>query len=418
MKWHYFIVILMLIIYGCVTPLPPINSTSNFNFTSTNTSKNIISKNISTNHSTKLITQNHTNKTQNTTKTPYIPAKPDPKYDNITWTLPSDASPLRISLPFEINEVFYDNHTGIGGFGLHSGGHIEGLDHVWIELKPGTLVRSWADGIVRHVGSTGSAETHIRIDHGQNLISIHMEVEKSLVKVGDKIIKGQIIAHGGQYTSYQSSAELSFIDTGRSDGVEAYPGGSYVSPFDYLNEADKKKLVDAYKKYVLEPYIQNGTITSWGFGPYQPYLTNRIFLHKGNKGKLTGEWYLFSSKWNSYFPNDLITFIEAGESPYYKKNYMMALEDHSVMAQAHDIRIGTFDVDYNKKRVKMTDKDSGIDYYGIFEINESGKRAKLKIEYQKNDYPTKFTSNAITYIERSNLSRREDAFQMGLRNSR
>jgi len=73
----------------------------------------------------------------------YVPAAPDPEFDYFTWTLPAGASSIRLSLPADIDDFLFDEHGGIGGFGLHAGGHIEGLDHAWIELKPGTPVKSW-----------------------------------------------------------------------------------------------------------------------------------------------------------------------------------------------------------------------------------------------------------------------------------
>jgi hypothetical protein len=56
----------------------------------------------------------------------------------------------------------------------------------------------------------------------------------------------------------------------------------------------------------------------------------------------------------------------------------------------------------------------GTTYFGIFEIDEGEDRAKLKIEYQKGSYPTGFSSKAITYIERSNLGRRNDGYLLGV----
>jgi len=53
-------------------------------------------------------------------------AEPDPATDNITYTLPMGASPLRLSLPASIDNIFYSKKTGVGGFGLHAGGHFEG----------------------------------------------------------------------------------------------------------------------------------------------------------------------------------------------------------------------------------------------------------------------------------------------------
>ena len=62
---------------------------------------------------------------------------------------------------------------------------------------------------------------------------------------------------------------------------------------------------------------------------------------------------------------------------------------------------GRFEVDYNKKQIKITAETGNI-YYGIFEVNESGTRPTLKFEYQESSYPESFSSNTQTYILRDN----------------
>lgn len=353
-------------------------------------------------------TSETTQTTSNNTQTiQFVSAHPDPETDNFTYTLPTGASPLRLSLPAEVEDI-----TGIGGFGLHAGGHIEGLDHVWIELKFGTLVKSWADGEVKKidfVGSPESGEYHITIDYGENLTGVHMEVGESFVKVGDKVKKGQVIAQGISYDGVHSSAELSLIDAGRRDGVDCNRGASYASPFDYLEETEKKKLVEAYGKKVQQ--VKEGG-EWWGVELYQPFLTNKLFLHDENKGKLVGEWYLASSDWQLGYPNDILTFIEA-DNPYYKGTAVLGMDDESMGGNSEWSIKGVFKADYEKNTVKII-QDYGKTYYGIFEIDESGERAKLKIEYQEEDYPNSFSSNAHSYVERGRKSRRIDAVELGV----
>ncbi len=354
----------------------------------------------------------------NTPPEEILPAHPDPQTDNFTYTLPSGASPLRLSLPANIEDIFYSEHTGIGGFGLHAGGHIEGLDHVWIELKPGTPVKSWADGVVEDIrlsGDIASGEYHVTINYGYNLVGIHMEIQTPYVEAGESVKRGQEIGIGQSYMPEVSSAELSLIDLGRTDGVPAGGTGVYVSPYDYLEKSAKMELIEAYRKHVIEPYRKYGSTEghTWIFKPYQPYLTNRLFLHEGNKSKLSGEWYLLSSKWSGDLPHDIITFIEA-DNPYFKGNIVLASEDES---QGRLNIKGTFEVDYSRNHVKITD-ENGAEYYGIFEIDEREERARLIFEYREDSYPDEFSAEAITYIERSRLSRRQDAFELGVRNSR
>ncbi len=328
----------------------------------------------------------------------YIPAAPDPAYDYFTWTLPTGASSVRLSLPAYIDNFLLSSEGGIGGYGIHAGGHIEGLDHVWIELIKGVPFKSWADGTITDI-RWNNGEYHIYIDYGDNLEGIHMEVETPYVSVGDHVTRGQVIGLGGSFGGECSSAELTLIDRGRTDGPTPWGGGANVSPFDYLRPADKQLLVDTYKEKVIDPYVASGT-RAWGFQPEQPYLTNNIFIHDGNEGKLTGSWYLTSAEFAVGYPNDYFFFMEAS-NPYYTGNVVKA-QDRDLMGGDHTIREGTFEVDYAAGRVKMINPDSWPEktYYGIFQIDESNDQAVLKIEYQEGSYPSSFSSNALYYIEK------------------
>jgi len=164
-----------------------------------------------------------------------------------------------------------------------------------------------------------------------------------------------------------------------------------------------------------EPYQKYGTTrgTTWVFEPYQPFLTNKQLLHPGNEGRLTGEWYLLSSKWAPEFPFDIMTFIEA-DNPYFKGN--VALADDTGNEGRIKIK-GTFKVDYEKGRLRIVNED-GVKYFGIFEIDESEERARLKLEVNTNSYPIEFSSEAAIYIERGNLYHcREDAYHLGVLDS-
>ncbi len=344
-----------------------------------------------------------------------IVAGPDPSAENFTWTLPENASPLRLSLPADIDDFLFDHNGGTGGFGLHSGGHIEGVDHAWIELKPGTPVKSWADGVVTTVRWNGDAEHgeyHILINYGYNLIGWHGEIETPYVEEGELVKRGQLVGMGESFSPTQSSAEMGLIDRGRADGVLAYGGGVYVSPFDYLEESEKLDFIAAYKNKVIEPFVSNGT-RAWGFEPSEPYLTNNIFLHENNEGKLSGVWYLTNHPWGHGYPNDYLVFIEAA-NPYYTGNVIRAYDSTNPFSGDWRL-IGTFTVDYNTKQVMMIIPDYEINYYGIFEVDETGDDAVLKIEYQEGTYPTSFSSNVLMYTQRSNLSPGEDAIRLGIK---
>ena len=188
---------------------------------------------------------------------------PDPITWNMTSLLPPGSSPLRLSLPVPIDSFYGKEWAGVGGIGVHAGGHIEGLDPVWIESTTKDPVKSWADGEVTQIqysGDVDHGEYHITIEYGYNLTGIHMEIETPLVEVGDLVQRGDSIGFGMIWFDGLQSAEHSLIDSGRRDGIKAGGDAVYVSPFDYLEESQKIALASAYIENVVEPYINQGIV--------------------------------------------------------------------------------------------------------------------------------------------------------------
>jgi hypothetical protein len=339
---------------------------------------------------------------------------PDPLTNNFTNILPPGSSPVRLSLPASIEDIFFEWQSGPGAYGLHAGGHIEGLDHVWIEIREGIPVRSWGDGVVIDIQLSGDVEHgeyHIYIDFGQNLTGYHMEIETPLVEVGDNVSRGDSIGYGMGFFSGQQSAEFSLVDRGRTDGIWV-GNGAAVSPYDYLEEDDKLALVEAYKAHTVDKYGMDPRITML-FDASQPYLTNPLLIHMVNEGRLTGEWYLYSSPWVPGWPNDMLIFIEA-DNPWYTGNRVLSNDDTGEDSQTRNID-GTFDVDYERGRVLINNLKYGGILFGIFEIDETGERALLRIEFDEYRYLDGFTDEALIYIERTNMGRRWDAMELGVR---
>lgn len=333
---------------------------------------------------------------------------PDPDTGGITWTLPDCASQTRLTFPYATDEVFYDTDTGITGYGVHAGQHIEGLDHVWIWLKYGTPVRSWADGTVVKVDLSGDVEQgeyQITIDYGHNLYGVHMEVKTPLVGVGDQVTAGQTVGVGFDSVNRQTgnvvtSSEFALIDLNRSDGVyDFFPSPSTVSPFDYLQQPDKTNLINAYRENILEPYLAGDTVSN-KFYPYQPYLTNQVMLHTVDQmGRLSGEW--FNTATDSHGDRrDCLTFIEA-DNPYFQGNLVFSRNDN--LSDPYLGIQGTFTVEYVASRIVIVENHpNGKTYYGIFELDESGDRPILKLEWQEGSYPPSFSVNAQILILRNN----------------
>src|SRR4051794_33306345 len=127
-----------------------------------------------------------------------VPSRPVQWTENV-WTqpVPSWGSPVRLNLPVALSDIVLGQAGGLGAFGAHEGGHVEGLNHVWIPTKLGIPVRSWAAGKVTKIEDLGPRGTpdgrheyFITIDYGQGLVGKHLDVDLPLVKLGDSVKEG------------------------------------------------------------------------------------------------------------------------------------------------------------------------------------------------------------------------------------
>lgn len=108
-----------------------------------------------------------------------------------------------------------------------------------------------------------------------------------------------------------------------------------------------------------------------------------------------------------------MTIIES-ENPYYKGALIRGMDDES-KGDVSDWNINSdLQIDYDKGRLWFTSW-TRKKTYGIFQVDESGGRAVLVIEYQTGGYPTGFSDDALTYAERSYIPRRMDAVLLGVR---
>ena len=99
----------------------------------------------------------------------------------------------------------------------------EGLDFT---ANSGTAIRAAADGIVSTSERTPDYGNIVKIDHGSGLETRYAHASKLLVKPGERVIKGQIVAQVGS--------------TGRSSGphlhYEIRLNGNALDPRKYLNK--------------------------------------------------------------------------------------------------------------------------------------------------------------------------------------
>lgn len=104
--------------------------------------------------------------------------------------------------------------TGKGQF--HSG-----LD---IANRIGTPIQATADGVVSHVGDLGAIGLAIHLDHGHGIVTRYGHLNKSLVSMGQRVKRGDMIAEMG--------------NTGRSTGphlhYEVRVDGTAVNPVKYI----------------------------------------------------------------------------------------------------------------------------------------------------------------------------------------
>lgn len=99
-----------------------------------------------------------------------------------------------------------------------------------IEVNRGTKVRATADGVVRRAGyDKGGYGRYILIDHGNGFKTVYGHNSKLLVKVGEHVVRGQVISLSG--------------NTGRSTGPHLHYEVRYknkvINPRNYVQVAVK-----------------------------------------------------------------------------------------------------------------------------------------------------------------------------------
>lgn len=333
--------------------------------------------------------------------------------DVLVQPVPAGASSVRLQLPVPIDKIAFGDPEHVSNlvpFGCHGGGHPEGFDHIVLPVQPGTIIGSWADGDVREVKPWGDEELGefaVIIDYGDGLMGIHSEVQKPLVKVGDRVKAGDPIGQGMSFLAGSENAEFALIDRHRTDGPDE--DGVHVSGFDYLRKDVQEQFIAAYRAALLDPYLSKGTpvgLTS----PWEPYLTNPLLIHQRHKGTPMGEWYL-NAPWAIGGPADVLVF-KGKDSPYYGQRVTGMDNSHGNYVGGATYLFGSWEADAEKGQIKIV-TDRAI-YYGIYALDESGARATLKIEYQEGSYPTGFSERAVTYMERRPITRLQDAAELGV----
>lgn len=102
----------------------------------------------------------------------------------------------------------------------------EGID---FSAKPGTAIMAAGDGIVTFAGPKQAYGRVVEIDHGDDCLTRYAHTKLLVVKPGDRVRKGQVIALMG------SSGRA----TGSHLHFEVYKHGRPVDPFIYIHQASR-----------------------------------------------------------------------------------------------------------------------------------------------------------------------------------
>ncbi len=332
----------------------------------------------------------------------------------VTWVdnawvqpVPSWGSPVRLQLPVPVDSIILGPTGGLGFFGAHEGGHVEGLDHLWIPVKPGTVIGSWADGTVLDIQNIDGS-FYVDIDYGQGLVGKHQVAQRVLVTVGQHVKAGDPVVVAAD------NAEFNLVDYNRSDGVRTDDnGGANVSPFDYLKPDVQAALIARHVNEVVNPYFANGSIAG-NSRPWEPNLTNKILDHADHRGTFLGEWLLTNKGWTVADPLyfDVMTIHDVTNA--YGHFQHIDLEDMNAPPTGSELADGTWVPGDSAGKFIVSMTFNGPVYYARYSVDESGPRAKLTIEWKVGGYPASISANAAVYIERKNVYLGLDAQELGL----
>ncbi len=156
--------------------------------------------------------------------------------EEIDRDIPVVSTPSVIVRPYLDNDVklaksFYDykadNDSQENSIILFEGTYMQnsGVDYTGNEVFD---VISILDGSVIYVKDDNILGTTVQIRHSNNLISVYQSLSDVIVKEGDEIIQGQIIARSGMSSINK--------ELGNHLHFELYYNGTIVNPEDYYNK--------------------------------------------------------------------------------------------------------------------------------------------------------------------------------------
>lgn len=313
---------------------------------------------------------------------------------------------IEFAFPIDLDQIHYEG-GGIAPFGMHDGDHPEGLDHIWVYPKSAdTPVKATADGLVERVsGESGNFEVHIK--HSERFTTEYFLLNSIVVKEGDELKKGETVGYPIPCQTWVPTYFFDYwlMDMSRNDGVWVYGDsqmGSRVSPYEYLAPDVKMAIEELYREEMYNVYRDRGKQVGV-FNPYEPKLTNPIFLHPGNEGTPVGVWLSLDRKWEEDGVPDMVTILKVDNE--FHTGYRFIFYDGWIYASQET---GSCKVDSEAGEIIFRIAEpSSKTYYGIFEVTE-GDRATLKLEYRQGSSPSVFSDDALNFVIRSQRMPRDE----------
>ena len=175
-----------------------------------------------------------------------------PKKDEITNSLPADASTVRLNLPTSIRNLMIGKKTGLGGLGVETDDP-NVYNFVWMDIKEGTEIKSLASGKVTKINHKGLGEYEIVMNFSSGLWGKYQGIKKPSVKEGDVVREGQVVGTG-LIGSQADSNLLAFsiadekVDQNAKGAVKSsFSPGVIVKPLDYLKPDVKAIILSKYQ---------------------------------------------------------------------------------------------------------------------------------------------------------------------------
>lgn len=100
----------------------------------------------------------------------------------------------------------------VGGFGvIRKSGSVQ-LRHLGVDLQSetGDAIYAVNDGLVSFAGQLENFGTSVVINHGLGIQTAYLHLDKSMVKVGDRVFRGEIIGEAGSSGKYVLAPHLHF----------------------------------------------------------------------------------------------------------------------------------------------------------------------------------------------------------------